>query len=174
MFQIIIDLSHFYRLILILIFYDFIDFWDFNRFNFFSHEFLIFPPEKFYCSALVVAKVAFIINNFCWHWWGSSLPGLRIAKSENLSAQMSGGKFCWKHFGRSVFKTRFAMNQPCLQNKICFQCEGWPSALSTKKQTFKTRFAMNLNQPCLQNKICFQWEGWTSALNTKNFAWAPK
>ena len=38
----------------------------------------------------------------------------------------------------SVFKTRFAMNQPCLQNKICFLCDEWTSAINTKKQTKTT------------------------------------
>ena len=39
---------------------------------------------------------------------------------------------------QKFFKTRFAMNQPCLQNKICFQYEGWISAPNKKKQTNKT------------------------------------
>ena len=49
--------------------------------------------------------------------------------------RLVGQSVCRK-VGRSVFKTRFAMNQPCLQNKICFQCEGdiSPQHKETKKQ----------------------------------------
>ena len=65
--------------------------------------------------------------------------------------------------GRFVFKTKFAMNQPCLQSKTCFKFEGSTSALNTTKQhkTTITRSKLGWAVPSLGevwfSYPCFTW-----------------
>ena len=60
-------------------------------------------------------NIVVILNTHFMLWLESPMPRLACL-SVGLSACQSVG-LCL-----SVFKTRFAMNQPGLQNKICFQC----------------------------------------------------
>ena len=61
------------------------------------------------------------LHSYCKY---QELPAIVFMLQTEASGPRLVGRSVSLLVGLSVFKTRFAINQTCLQKKICFQCLG--------------------------------------------------